>query len=145
MLFPRTGHVANSRNTLRHKNNPGNGSRCWKTEDRTVHIIIPGTRVIAPSRFPRCPGTEIKLSDKVIKSKWGIPQTAYLAPGRDGLGVWPDWRVVGALPPLPSHSASPGNWPLEQFYFLALNRSHMRDLGAGPPRFCVKFWRASLL
>ena len=34
-------------------------------------------------------------------------RTGYLVPGRDGPGVWPDGRVVGASPPSPS--ASPGN------------------------------------
>ena len=38
-------------------------------------------------------------------------RTGYLVPVRYGLGVWPDWRVVGAplSPPSPSPSASIGN------------------------------------
>ena len=35
-------------------------------------------------------------------------RTGYLVPVRYGLGVWPDWRVVGAPSP-PSPSASVGN------------------------------------
>ena len=31
-------------------------------------------------------------------SKWGIPQTGYLVPGRDGLLVWPDGRIVRTSP-----------------------------------------------
>ena len=35
-------------------------------------------------------------------------RTGYFIPARYGMGVWPDEKIVGALPP-PSSSASPGN------------------------------------
>ena len=34
-------------------------------------------------------------------------RTGHLVPGRDGLGVWPDGKIVGMPPPSPF--ASPGN------------------------------------
>ena len=44
-----------------------------------------------------------------ITSMWGIPRTGYLVLGRDGVGVWPDGRVVGTLPP-PSLSSGSSGW-----------------------------------
>ena len=77
-----------------------------------------------------------------FSSKWGINRTGYLVPGRDGPRVWPDGRVAGALS---SPLASPGNEHFKQFQFLALNRSHMRDLAMISGWFCVKLRRDNLL
>ena len=41
------------------------------------------------------------------------------------------------------HNTQYINWHFKQFQFLALNRSHMRDLGSLIGGFCVKFRRAS--
>ena len=43
------------------------------------------------------------------------PRKGYLVPGRDGLGVWPDGRVVDASSPSPL-SASFGNLENRKFH-----------------------------
>ena len=69
-----------------------------------------------------------------VRDSW----TGYLIPVRYWLGVWPDWRVVGA----PS-SASPGNsgWHSGQetiFEVFKLDLTHMRALGILRPGFYTK-------
>ena len=72
----------------------------------------------------------IRKAGNFPKSKCGIPRTEHLVPERDGLGVWPDGRVLGTSPPPsppPPSPPSPGKCP------------NMRKCTLFPKWTCLKF------